>query len=121
LITAGLIDIRNLPKASRLSTKEFQKQFEADPTWQRAMAAALASSKFDDYSGRLRELDRKVAQRYRFDDPTVLLFWGEPGVPYSLVDCQRFASSLVQAGQELEARGNRKGAAEKYRAVAQFG
>lgn len=122
LITAELTDIRNLPNASRLPPKEFQKQIEADPAWQRAIAAAFASPKLDDYMNRVRELDRKVAQRYGFDDPYELLSGQQGGLPiYAFQDSQRFAKSLLQEGQELEARGDREGAAEKYWAVAKFG
>jgi hypothetical protein len=80
------------------------------------MAVAFQSPQFDDYSGRCKELDRRVLLRYRFDvpDPTCRSMWGNG-------NAVQYAKSLLQAGDLLEARGNRKGAFEKYRAVARFG
>jgi hypothetical protein len=122
LITAESIDLEHVNRAGKLSVLESQKQKEDDPAWQNAMAAAFASPKLDDYLDRLGELDRRVISRYRFDDPHELL-WGErAGLPtYAYSDSQRYAQSLLQSGHELEMRGDRKGALEKYWAVARFG
>jgi hypothetical protein len=40
---------------------------------------------------------------------------------YAFWDSQRFAKSLLQSGQDVEAKGDRKGAIEKYWSVARFG
>jgi len=122
LITAESIDIDHVSKASKLSPKEEQKELGGDPAWQSAMAAAFASPKFDDYLDRLKELDQRVVSRYRFNDPYELLSGEEADLPtYAFFDSQRFAESLLQSGQEAEARGDRRGAAKKYWAVARFG
>jgi hypothetical protein len=122
LVTAESIDIDHVSKASKLSPKEEQKELEEDPAWQSAMAAAFASPQFDDYLGRLKELDQSVVPRYRFYDPYELMSGEEADLPtYAFSDSQRFAESLLQSGQEAEARGDRRGAAKKYWAVARFG
>ncbi|MGH9453195.1 MAG: hypothetical protein ACRD2O_04405 [Terriglobia bacterium] len=122
LIAAESIDLNHVAHASRLSPKEMQNQLESDPAWRKAMAAAFASTKFDDYLGRLEELDRRVARRYRFNDPQELLSGEEADLPtYAISDTQQFAQSLLQSGESLEARGDREGAAERYWTVARFG
>ncbi len=122
LITAGSIGIDPIGQASGLSTNDARQTLQEDPAWQRAMTAAFASPKLDSYLGRLRELDRRVASRCRFNDPYELLSGEEAGLPtYAFGDPQRFAKFLLQAGQEMEARGDRKGAREKMWAVARFG
>jgi hypothetical protein len=122
LITAESVDIDHVSKASKLSPKEEQKELEEDPAWQSAMAAAFAAPKFDDYLDRLKELDQRVVSRYRFNDPYELLSGEEAELPtYAFFDSQQFAESLLQSGQEAEARGDRSGAAAKYWAVARFG
>jgi hypothetical protein len=122
LITAESIDIAHLNKASRKSPKEAQRELEEDPAWQSAMAAGFASPRFHDYLDDLKEVDRRTVSRYRFDDPYELLSGEEADLPtYAFWDCQRFAQSLLQAGQTLEGRGDRRGAAEKYWMVARFG
>jgi hypothetical protein len=94
--------------------------FENDLVWQRAMTAAFQSPKFDDYSDRAQELDRRVVLRYRFYDPEEVLFAAAQGV-LSYTDCQRFADLLIRSGEDLEARGERKRALERYLTVAHFG
>ncbi|MCU1316863.1 MAG: hypothetical protein JWN63_2185 [Candidatus Acidoferrum typicum] len=93
------------------------------PAWQDAMAAAFQSPKIDNYLGRLKELDRRVLLRYHVDDPFQILgidrWYGLPS--YTAWDTSRYAKSLLESGQALEARGNRKGAFEKYWTVARFG
>ena len=122
LITAESIDIDLVSKATKLSPDEERKEWVQDPAWQSVMAAAFASPKFDDYLDRLKELDRKVVSQYRFNDPYELLSGEEADLPtYAFFDSQRFAESLLQSGQNLEARGDRRGAAGKYWAVARFG
>ncbi len=122
LITAESIDIDLASKATKLSPDEERKEWVQDPAWQSVMAAAFASPKFDDYLDRLKELDQKVVSQYRFNDPYELLSGEEADLPtYAFFDSQRFAESLLQSGQNLEARGDRRGAAGKYWAVARFG
>lgn len=122
LIAAESIDINHVANASKLSPKEMRSEWEADPVWRKAMAAAFASPKFDDYLGRLEELDRRVAGRYRFNNPQELLSGEEANLPtYAFSDARQFAESLVQSGESLEAGGDRAGAAERYWIVARFG
>jgi hypothetical protein len=122
LITAESIDIDHVDRASKLQPRELEKAITEDTAWQRAMTAAFTSPKFDDYLDRLKELDRRVVPRYSFNDPLEVLSGEETGLPtYAFSDSQRFAKSLVQAGQKLEAKGDRKGAVENYWAVARFG
>ncbi len=122
LITAESIDIDHVSKASKLSPKEEQKELGEDQAWQSAMAAAFASPKFDDYLDRLKQIDRKVVRQYRFEDPDELLSGNQADLPsYAFYDSQHFAQSLLQSGQELEVQGDRRGAVEKYWAVARFG
>jgi hypothetical protein len=122
LITAESIDIDLVSKVTKLSPEEERKEWVEDPAWQSAMAAAFASPKFDDYLDRLKQIDRKVVRQYRFGDPDELLSGNQAGLPsYAFNDSQHFAKSLLQSGQELEVQGDRRGAVEKYWAVARFG
>jgi hypothetical protein len=121
-ITAESIDLDLVSKASKLTPKEFKNELENDPARRGAMAAAFASPKFDDYLNRLRELDTRVVRRYSFNDPYEVLRGEEADLPtYAWEDSQWFAKSVLQAGQDLEAKGDRKGAVEKYWSVARFG
>jgi hypothetical protein len=122
LITAESIDIDLVSKATKLSPDEERKQWVENPAWQSAIAAAFASPKFDDYLDRLKQIDRKVELRYRFEDPDELLSGEQADLPtFAFNDSQWFAKSLLQSGQELEVQGDRRGAVEKYWAVARFG
>jgi hypothetical protein len=95
---------------------------EQERAWQSAMAAAFQSPKFDDYLDRGAELNRKVVPRYRFYDPYEVGSRAELDVPSPAIEnSERFALSLINSGQELEARGDRKGARDKYWAVARYG
>lgn len=121
-ITAESIDIDHFTNSPKLSPKEEQNEWEADPAWRKTMAAAFAAPKFDDYLDRLEQLDRRVARRYGFSDPQELLSGEDADLPtYAFPDAQRFAKSLLQSGESLEARGDREGAAERYWTVAHFG
>jgi hypothetical protein len=117
LITAENIDIDQVVRE-----KIPHRADEEPPAWQAAMAAAFRSSKLDTYSRRLKELDRRVLLRYRIDDPFEALgddsWYGLPS--YAAWDSSRYAKLLVESGGALEARGDPKGAAEKYWAVARF-
>jgi len=91
--------------------------------WQNAMAAAFQSPKLDNYLTRLIELDRRVLLRYQVDDPFQTLgddrWYGLPS--YAGADSSSYAHSLLESGRTFEARGDRKGAFEKYLTVARFG
>ncbi len=122
LITAESIDIDTGGNASKLTQKEYARKLDEDPARQSALAAAFASPRFDDYLGRLKELDRRIVSRYNFNEPYAVLSGEENGLPsYAFWESQQFANSLLQLGKKLEAGGDRKGAAEKYWAVARFG
>ena len=121
-IATESIDLDLVSKASKLPPKDFQKEVENNQARQSALAAAFASPKFDDYLDRLRELDTRVVRHYGFNDPYEVLSREEVDLPsYAPGDSERFANSVLQAGQDLEAKGDRKGAVEKYWSVARFG
>lgn len=96
-----------------------------NPIWQSAMAAAFLSPKLDTYLDRVKALDRKVLLRYHVDDPFQAMTDGYSwwrGLPsYSAWDSSRYAQSVFEAGEALEARGDREGALQKYSAAARFG
>ncbi|MGH9435907.1 MAG: hypothetical protein ACRD06_07895, partial [Terriglobia bacterium] len=122
LITAESIDIDDYTDASQRSSVGKQNEREADPAWRMTMAAAFASPKFDDYLGRLKELDQRVVRRYGYDHPQELLSGETVGLPtHAISDAHRFAGTLIQSGQAYESGGRRKRAAEEYWSVARFG
>jgi hypothetical protein len=84
------------------------------------LAREFASSKFDDYLDRLRDLDRRVVQRYGFNDPYLVIWW-EDSLPDSAGDVLSYARSVLEWGETLEAHGDHVGAAENYWKVARFG
>jgi tetratricopeptide (TPR) repeat protein len=120
LITAESIDIH---PAVREKLGQRHRAEDESPAWQNALTAAFQSPKLDTYLDRLRELDRRVLIRYGLDDPYQVIegeFW--PGLPsYTVWDSSRYSKSLLESGEMLEERGDRKGALEKYWAVARFG
>ncbi|MGC1415132.1 MAG: hypothetical protein WA817_07620 [Candidatus Acidiferrum sp.] len=93
------------------------------PAWQSAMAAAFRSQKLDSYRDRLVDLDRGVLSRYHIRDPFEAINdrWFYSLTSYSSWDSSRYAKSLLESGQTLEAKGDFAGAAEKYLEVARFG
>jgi hypothetical protein len=95
---------------------------ELDQAWLSAMAAAFQSPKFDDYLDRVAELNRRVVPRYSFYDPYEVRSREELDLPaYAFDNSERFAKSLLHSGADLEARGDRKGARDKYWTVARYG
>ena len=95
---------------------------EQQQKWQRAMTAAFAAPKFDDYLDRLTQLDRRVAQRFDYNDPYDLesrLLLVE--TQYAFENAVRYAGALLDTGAALEAKGDRKRAREQYWRVARFG
>ena len=124
LMAAESIDIVVVSGASRMTVNEEQRKLDLSAERRRAMEAAFASPRFDDYLDRLRELDRNVALRYRYIDPVELFseHWQWGNLPtYAYQDAEWYAHSLVSEGNTLDAHGDRKGAAEKYWQVARFG
>jgi len=117
-IVAEKIDLHEIDR------KQIARRVEEKPAaWQNAMAAAFQSPKLDNYLARLTDLDRRVLIRYHVDDPFQTLgddrWYGLPS--YAVADSSFYASSLLESGRTLSARGDRKGAFEKYLTVARFG
>jgi hypothetical protein len=102
-----------------------RRQTEDEPAaWQDAMAAAFASPKLDTYSSQYDDLEVGILSKYEINDPFQALddstwWYGLPS--FSSDDTHRFARSLVNDGEKLEAQGAIKGASEKYSQVARFG
>jgi hypothetical protein len=90
--------------------------------WMDAMAGAFNSERIDDYTDRLRVVDRAVAIRYRLSDPSFILEGeSEHNLPsYAVADSAIYAKLTMAAGDVLEVRGDLKGAIEKYLKVAHF-
>jgi hypothetical protein len=118
LITAECIDVDQV-----IREKIPQRAEDEGPAWRSALAAAFQSPKLDTYVKRLKELDRRVVFRYGVDDPYQTVESEYPcGLPsYAAWDSSRYAHLLLESGDMLEARGDRKSAVEKYWAVARFG
>jgi hypothetical protein len=90
--------------------------------WQNAMAAAFGSTKYDDYLDRVAQLNRRVVPRYGFYDPYEVQSREGINLPVLAFHMSRsYAQWVIQTGGGLEARGDRKGAREKYLTVARFG
>jgi hypothetical protein len=105
-------------------SKEFPLgKVEESPAWEKEMSAAFLSPKLDKYHDRQKQLDYRILSRYHVDDPFEVAsqgnWYGFPsyGVWYSSL----YAHSLLETGQSLEFRGDRKAAFEKYLTVARFG
>ena len=125
LITAESADINQLGHAAAVHGKLPTRAEEQSPAWRDALAAAFQSEKLDAYLDRLTALDRRVLDRYTVNDPYLAMrningrFWY--GLPsYAAGDASRYADWLVRSGGMLEAQTDRKGAREKYLAVARF-
>jgi hypothetical protein len=90
--------------------------------WLEAMEGAFSSNRIDDYTDRLRALDRIVARRYGLNDPYfVVEMWNGFYMPGRLgMDSIRYAKLAIASGDALESRGDLKGATEKYLQVAKF-
>ena len=95
---------------------------EQERAWQSAMTAAFQSPKFDDYLDRVAQLNRRVVPRYGFYDPYEVQSREQIDLPiHAFENSERYAKSLLHSGADLEARGDRRGAREKYWTVARFG
>jgi hypothetical protein len=110
------------------ATVTYSKEFplgkvEESAAWEKEMDAAFHSPKLDTYLDRQNQLDHRVISRYRLDDPFQAASDGNGyGFPsYGVWYCSLYAESLLESGQTLEFRGDRKAALEKYWTVAHFG
>ena len=109
-----------------IPSKEFPLgKVQPNPSWEKAMEAAFQSRKLDTYIDRLEQLDRRVLARYHLDGSTKVISergWYLDSVPtYDIWECSLYAESLLETGQALDSKGDRKAAFEKYLAVARFG
>ena len=118
----------HLIEAEAIDRSHFRQRVWIPPTreqeqaWQNDMAAAFQSPKFDDYLDRVAGLNRRVVPRYGFYDPYEVESRNQLDLPgTALENSERFAKSLLRSGEDLEARGDRKSALEKYWTVAHFG
>lgn len=102
-------------------SKEFpQGKLEQSPAWEKEMDDAFQSPKLDSYVVRQKQLSQRVISRYHLNDPFQAA--SDEGFPsYGVWDCALYAQSLLESGQALESRGDRKAASEKYLMVARFG
>lgn len=122
LIVATSIDLAGPRTALEPTRGGKRSESSVARAWQTAMASAFASPKFDNYSDRLRALDRAVTPRYRVHDPQALAVIESDGLP-ARVSCgvRRFANQLLESGGRFQADGNPKAAGNRYWAVARFG
>jgi len=117
LITAEKIDIEQAVR------EHIPHRTDEEPAaWKDAMSAAFQSHKLDDYLDRLQQLDRRVLVRHGISDPFQAVNDRWYRLPsYGISDSSCYAKWLIESGDSLAVRGDRKGAAEKYLAVASFG
>jgi hypothetical protein len=107
-------------------TVTFSKEFphgKATPNegWDKAMDAAFHAPKLDEYGDRQKQLDLHVLARYHRKDPLEIPAEDWLGFPsYRVSYAIRYSNELLESGQALEDRGDRKGAFEKYLAIAHF-
>ena len=118
----------HLIEAESIERAHFRGRVWSPPTpeqkqaWQRAMAAAFQSPKFDDYLDRVAQLNRRVVSRYGFYDPYEVESREQVETLASAFEnSDRFAKSLLSSGADLEASGDGKGARDKYWSVARYG
>ena len=108
----------------QIGSNKFPHSVEVESAaWKNALGAAFRCAKLDDYHLRMRELTHTVAARYGVWDPYQIIE-GVPayGFPSSAsADASRYAKSLLESGEKLEASGNPKGALGKYLEVISFG
>ncbi|HET7100368.1 MAG TPA: hypothetical protein VFJ52_04390, partial [Terriglobia bacterium] len=95
---------------------------EPGAAWMQAMAGAFSSDRLDDYTDRLRTVDRAVARRYGLSDPSLVVDWrDENNLPANATwDSFRYAKLAIASGDALEAHGDSNGAIEKYLTVIHF-
>jgi tetratricopeptide (TPR) repeat protein len=117
-----LMEAENIDLAQEGSRKIPQSVDEQSAAWKAALAAVYRSSKLDVYQDRLGELTRKVVTRYGLRDPYQIFDLDcFPCLPsYAGGDARDFAKWQLKNGDMLEARGDYKGALEKYGSVIRF-
>jgi len=104
--------------------KQFPKGHEEEnPGWREEMAAAFQSPKLDTYFDRQKQLDRRVIARYGIDDPLVVIDEDDHfRLPsYAAWYSDRYAQSLLESGEKLQAQDDSKAAFANYWTVAKFG
>ena len=118
----------HLIMAESIEQAHFRRGVGSPPTkeqgeaWQIAMTAAFQSPIFDDYLDRVAQLNRRVVPRYGFYDPYEVQSREQVDLPvHAFENSERFAKLLLHSGAGFEARGDRKGAQDKYWSVAHFG
>ena len=117
LIAAERIDIDYVDR------EMYPRSADKEPAaWKEAMASAFRSPKLDTYSKQLNELTRRVALRYKINDPFhVFLDYRWYATPsYAALDSARYATWLIAAAHAREARGDYKSAFENYSTVVRF-
>jgi hypothetical protein len=89
--------------------------------WQDEMAAAFASTRFDDYSERIPRLTRVVIPRYGAYDPYEVESRDAPAPQFLLQNTQAYAELLLSQGGQAELDGDGAKGRERYWTVAKFG
>lgn len=90
--------------------------------WKDAMAEAFQCAKLDDYSVQRTELDRRVMARYHITDPFQAEDDGLIWLPsFGVSDSYSYSALVLKSAEDLESRGDHKGAFEMYSAIAKFG
>ena len=98
-----------------------QQQLEQNPAWMEAMDRAFDAPRYDAYTGRVFDLYRTVAQRYKFRDPaTALNLLNMSAIP-NLMDIRMYRTAQFDRAAVAERAGNRAEAARLYWRVAVFG
>lgn len=118
-----LIQAETVQESEARKGKFIYRAYLTDPDWLNAMASAFASPKVDTYGDRVKDLDRKVAQRYGMYDAHAaqneyfLIAGAFPGMGNS----NDYVRLLVNSGNDLAAHGDLAGAEKQYRRAAHFG
>jgi len=90
--------------------------------WQKAMQAAYAQPRYDEYAVRRFELDREVLLQRGWKNPLVMTFLVAQYPVPDLLNIREYASLLVDKfGASAEAAGHREEALRYYGQAAQFG
>lgn len=92
------------------------------PEWLHDMDQVFASSTYDSYGARLADLERRVTQRHRLQEPRhILLDFAEYPVPElgNFLFYEKYF--LLPAARDFEAKGDLSGAERTYEKVAHLG
>jgi len=126
LITVERIDIEHIVRGDIRPGRKLGDL----PDWRTAMEHVFQARKFDDYLSSQLDTDREVALRYQFFDPLVILagFDGIDGTftaatrlpSYGRADVYSYSQTLIEKGQDLEARGDLSSAVPFYSSVARI-